>query len=97
MKYGLLVLGLAALRFYSAAPIVIKNATVLTITKGTLVGSVVVDNGKIVEAGRKSHGAGRRRVIDAAGQVPHAGNHRLSLAHRQPMRSMKAAFRCRPW
>src|SRR5271166_6896428 len=66
MKYGLLVLALAA--SLPAAPIVIKNATVLTITKGTFVGSVVVDNGKIVEVGEHVTEPAGAEIIDATGK-----------------------------
>ncbi len=33
--------------------IVIRNATVLTVTKGTFQGSILIRDGKIVEAGEK--------------------------------------------
>src|SRR5277367_4428226 len=66
MKYRYLVLGLAA--FLPAAPIVIKNATVLTVTKGTFVGSVVVRDGKIVEVGEHVTEPAGAVIIDASGK-----------------------------
>lgn len=52
----------------AAPPIVIQNATVLTITKGSFQGSVVVKDGKIVEAGEKVLIPAGAQIIDAAGQ-----------------------------
>ena len=52
-----------------AAPaIVIQNGTVLTVTKGTFNGSVVIQDGKIVEAGEKVTVPQGARVIDAGGE-----------------------------
>lgn len=52
----------------AAPPIVIQNATVLTVTKGTFIGSVVIQDGKIVEAGEKVRVPQGARTIDASGQ-----------------------------
>ena len=51
-----------------AADIVIQNATVLTITKGTFHGSVVIRDGKIVDAGEKVMVPPGAKIIDAGGQ-----------------------------
>lgn len=51
----------------AAPPIVIQNATVLTITKGQFKGSVLIENGKIKEAGEKVLVPPGARIIDAAG------------------------------
>lgn len=48
--------------------IVIRNATVLTVTKGTFQGSVLIRDGKIVEAGEKVLVPEGARVIEAASQ-----------------------------
>ncbi len=61
-----LLLGCAAL--CAAPPIVIQNANVLTITKGSFKGSVVIKDGKIVDAGEKVIIPPGAQVIDAAGQ-----------------------------
>jgi imidazolonepropionase-like amidohydrolase len=53
---------------HAAPPIVIKNATVLTVTKGTFKGSVLVRDGKIVEAAPNVLVPAGATVIDAAGQ-----------------------------
>jgi imidazolonepropionase-like amidohydrolase len=51
-----------------AAPVtVIRNATVLTITRGTFQGSILIRDGKITEAGEKVAVPDGARVIDAAG------------------------------
>ena len=52
----------------AAATTVIQNANVLTITKGSFHGSVLIRDGKIVEAGEKVMVPEGARVIDAAGQ-----------------------------
>ena len=46
----------------------IQNATVLTVTKGTFKGSIVVRDGKIVEVGEKVMVPPGAKIIDAAGQ-----------------------------
>lgn len=53
---------------HAAPPIVIQNATVLTITKGSFKGSVVVRDGKIVEVGEKVMVPAGAQIIDASGQ-----------------------------
>ncbi len=62
---GLLLVATAVL---AAPPIVIRNANVLTITKGRFLGSIVIRDGKIVEAGPKVTIPGDARVIEAGGQ-----------------------------
>ncbi len=52
----------------AAATTVIQNANVLTITKGSFYGSILIRDGKIVEAGEKVLVPEGARVIDAAGQ-----------------------------
>jgi imidazolonepropionase-like amidohydrolase len=52
----------------AAQTTVVRNATVLTITKGTFQGSILIRDGKIVEAGEKVMVPDGARVIDAAGQ-----------------------------
>ena len=52
----------------AAGPIVIQNATILTITKGTFKGSVLMRDGKIVEVGEKILVPADAKVIDATGQ-----------------------------
>lgn len=59
----------AAAALMAAPPVVIQNATVLTITKGTVTGgSVLVRDGKIAEVGQKILVPADAKVIDAAGQ-----------------------------
>ena len=59
---------LLALAPLSADTIVIQNATVMTVTKGTLKGSVVVKDGKIAEVGEKVMVPAGATIIDAGGQ-----------------------------
>src|SRR5215472_1165981 len=71
MKKTLLAALLAALP--AAAPLfaetyVIQNATIMTVSKGTLKGSVVVRDGKIVEVGEKVMVPSGAKVIDASNQ-----------------------------
>jgi imidazolonepropionase-like amidohydrolase len=51
------------------AAIVIQNATILTVSHGTIEhGSILIQNGKIVEVGQSVHAPKDAQVIDAAGQ-----------------------------
>jgi imidazolonepropionase-like amidohydrolase len=52
----------------AAPPILIQNATILTITKGTLTGSVLIRDGKIVEVADKITAPSDAQVVDATGQ-----------------------------
>src|SRR5258707_1251540 len=54
-------------------PIVIQNATVFTVTKGTFPGSILIRDGKIVEAGEKIMVPADAKVIDATGQFAMPG------------------------
>lgn len=63
-----LALVLLALPLAAAPPLVIQNATVLTVTRGTFKGSVLIRDGRIVEAGEKVMVPGDAKVIDAGGQ-----------------------------
>ena len=59
--------------FLAAAPLgaqtyVIKNATVMTVSKGTFKGSILVKDGKIAEVGEKVMEPSGATVIDAANQ-----------------------------
>jgi imidazolonepropionase-like amidohydrolase len=64
----LLFAALAALAPLYAETIVIRNATVMTVTKGTVKGSIVVKDGKIAEVGEKVMEPAGAIIIDAAGQ-----------------------------
>lgn len=64
----LLALLAAALPLAAGQATVIRNATVLTVTKGTFQGSVVIRDGKIEALGEKVMAPADARVIDAAGQ-----------------------------
>jgi imidazolonepropionase-like amidohydrolase len=62
------ILALAALAPLYAQNIVIQNATIMTVTKGTLQGSVVIKDGKIAEVGEKVMLPLNATLIDAGGQ-----------------------------
>ena len=65
MFLGGLVLGpLAA----AEGAIVIRNAKILTVTKGSFDGSILIRDGKIVEVGANVNAPSDARVIDAGGQ-----------------------------
>ena len=68
MKLLLLASGFAAALAAATPPIVIQNATILTVTKGTLNGSVLIRDGKITEVGEKVTVPADAKVIDATGQ-----------------------------
>src|SRR5271167_2799400 len=59
---------LAALAPLFAETIVIRNAIVMTVTKGTVHGSIVVKDGKIAEVGEKVMEPTGATIIDAGGQ-----------------------------
>jgi imidazolonepropionase-like amidohydrolase len=65
---NLLLLALAALTPLAAQTIVIENATIMTVAKGTLRGSVVMKDGKITEVGEKVMVPQGATIIDAGGQ-----------------------------
>ena len=53
---------------FAATPIVIQNATVLTVTKGTFQGSVLIRDGKIAEVGPKVAAPAGATIVDATGK-----------------------------
>ena len=52
----------------SAETYVIRNATVMTVSKGTFKGSIVVKDGKIAEVGEKVMEPADAKIIDASNQ-----------------------------
>jgi imidazolonepropionase-like amidohydrolase len=68
MKRFLLLCALASAVAFAAGPILIQNATVLTVTKGTFQGSVLIRDGKIAEVGPKIAAPAGAVVIDATGK-----------------------------
>jgi imidazolonepropionase-like amidohydrolase len=65
----MLALVLAAVAASAAPPTVVQNATVLTITNGTIRnGSILIRDGKIAEVGDKVEVPAGARIIDAGGQ-----------------------------
>src|SRR4051812_25458706 len=66
--YAALLAALIALTPLCAETIVIQNATVMTVSKGTFKGSVVVKDGKIAEVGDKVMVPQGATIIDGTGQ-----------------------------
>jgi imidazolonepropionase-like amidohydrolase len=65
----LLIAGLATLApLYAQNSIVIRNATIMTVTHGTVKGSIVVKDGKIAAVGEKVMEPAGATIIDAGGQ-----------------------------
>src|ERR1700722_5009190 len=64
----LLIAALTVLTPLCAETIVIRNATIMTVTHGTVKGSIVVKNGKITDVGEKVMEPSGAPIIDAAGQ-----------------------------
>ena len=89
-SYATLFLPLAAV----AAPHdAIQNATVLTVTKGTIKnGSILIKDGKIAEVGEKVMVPQGAQVIDAGGQFVMPGIIDATRTSRRRA-SMRAAFR----
>jgi len=81
----LLLAASIALAPLSAQTTVIRNATIMTVTKGTLKGSIVVKDGKIAEVARRSWNR-RRESHRRRRPVRDSGHHRLPLAHRRRWR-----------
>ena len=67
MRKGILV-ALAAIAPLCAENIVIRNANIMTVTHGTIKGSVVVKDGKIAAVGEKVMEPAGAKIIDAGGQ-----------------------------
>ncbi len=68
-KLGILsVIFGASLAFAADAPVLIRNATILTITKGTIKGSILLQNGKIAAIGDKVLAPPGAKIIDGAGK-----------------------------
>jgi imidazolonepropionase-like amidohydrolase len=67
MKFALVICAFAV-SVLAAPPILIQNATILTITKGTLNGSVLIRDGKIAEVADKITPPSDAQVVDATGQ-----------------------------
>ena len=68
MKFVLVTCALALSLFAATPPIVIQNATILTVTKGTLTGSILIRDGKITEVGEKIIVPSDAKVVDASGE-----------------------------
>ena len=68
MRRAGLVIFAAATAFAAVPVTVIQNATVMTVTKGTFHGSVILRDGKIAEVGEKVLVPEGARVIDGTGQ-----------------------------
>jgi imidazolonepropionase-like amidohydrolase len=66
-RLGILVI-MAILPAFAAPPVMIRNANVITITKGTFKGSILLRDGKIAEVGEKLTIPDGTRIIDASGQ-----------------------------
>ncbi len=68
MRLAILACALAVSMAAAAPPIVIQNATILTVTKGTLNGSILIRDGKIAEVGEKVMAPAGAKVVDATGE-----------------------------
>jgi imidazolonepropionase-like amidohydrolase len=66
MKFSLFFL--PCLLLAADPPLVVQNANILTVTKGTVKGSIVVENGKIKEVGEKVMVPPGAKIVDASGQ-----------------------------
>jgi len=67
MKAGLALVSVMAVALpAAAADTVIQNATVLTVTKGMFLGSIVIRDGKIVDAGEKVMTPPGAKIVDAS-------------------------------
>ena len=79
------VAGGAAICAADNAPsaILIRNATILTVSHGTIEkGDILIKDGKIAAVGTSVKAPADAQVIDAAGKFVTPGNHRLPFAYR---------------
>lgn len=67
-KYVFLALFFASALFAADPPVLIQNATILTVTKGTVKGSILLENGKIAAIGEKVAIPAGATVVDGAGK-----------------------------
>ncbi len=69
MKKTFLSICLGAFALASGQTIVVQNANILTVTgKGTIKGSILIENGKIKEVGEKVLVPAGAKIVDASGQ-----------------------------
>jgi imidazolonepropionase-like amidohydrolase len=69
MKFGVgAALLWAGLAFGADAPVLIQNATILTVTNGTVKGSILLENGKIAAIGDRLPAPAGATVIDGSGK-----------------------------
>ena len=66
MKFSILFIPLLVMA--ADPPMVVQNANILTVTRGTIKGSIVVENGKIKEIGEKVLVPPGAKIVDASGQ-----------------------------
>src|SRR5207249_432866 len=65
---SLLGAALALAAWGADAPVLIQNATILTITNGTVKGSILLQNGKIAAIGDKVLAPPGAKIVDGAGK-----------------------------
>ena len=68
MKFCALVALLCTVVFAADPPVLIQNATILTVTNGTIRGSILLQNGKIASLGERLAPPPGATVIDASGK-----------------------------
>ncbi len=68
MKKITIALAAALAAFAADPPMVVQNAELLTVTKGKIKGSMVIENGKIKEIGEKVLVPPGAKIVDASGQ-----------------------------
>src|SRR5690348_1204802 len=67
--YNLLLAVLAAAPVFGAdAPVLIRNATILTVTNGTVKGSILLENGKIAAIGERVDAPAGATIVDSTGK-----------------------------
>src|SRR5579883_2143368 len=80
-----------------AETVVIRNATIMTVTHGTVKGSIVVKDGKIADVGEKVMEPAGASIIDAGGSTSSPASSIAIRILRWMAASTRAAFRSRPW
>jgi imidazolonepropionase-like amidohydrolase len=68
MKFVLCAALSSVAAFAADAPVLIQNATILTVTKGEVKGSILLENGKIAQIGEKVLAPAGATIVDGAGK-----------------------------
>ena len=67
-RNAFLAFAFAAAAFAADPPVLIQNATILTVTRGTVKGSILLENGKIAAIGERVTAPAGGTLVDGSGK-----------------------------